>query len=204
MRVINKVIHCTHVLLIRHSTTIQNPDVSSHTWALSPDGHDHARQLARQITSKPPLTRIYTSIETKALETGKILAEELGIPCQTFDGLHEHERHTAPYLPALADYRSAIARGFAHPHKVVFGEETAVQASTRFGAAIHQISQRHRLDDIAIVTHGTVLSLLIARHNPAIDVFEFWQELTMPDCYVVSRSGWRLQRRISVDPPDVE
>jgi broad specificity phosphatase PhoE len=187
--------------LIRHSTTVQNPDVSSHTWVLSADGRERARQLARGLSEQPPLDGVYTSIEPKALGTGKILAEELGVACQTFDGLHEHERHTAPFFPTQAEFQAAIARLFACPDELVFGEETAAQASARFDAAIHQIGQRHPSGDIAIVTHGTVLSLFIARHNPAIDVFEFWRQLTMPDCYVVDRLGWRLQSRIAIAPP---
>jgi broad specificity phosphatase PhoE len=183
--------------LIRHSTTVQEPEVSSHTWVLSPDGREQAWQLARELSKQSPVTGIYASSETKALETGRILAEELGISCQTFDGLHEHERHTAPFFPTQAEFQAAIARLFACPDELVFGEETAAQASARFDAAIHQIGQRHPSGDIAIVTHGTVLSLFIARHNPAIDVFEFWRQLTMPDCYVVDRLGWRLQGRIS-------
>ena len=190
--------------LIRHSTTARDPGKSSHSWVLSPDGRDRAQRLARQLSSQPAITRIYTSIEAKASETANIMAAELGIPCLSFDGLHEQQRHTAPYFSTADGFRSAIAGMFAHPDELVFGEETALQASSRISEAIHEIDRQHPSDNIAIVSHGTVLSLFIARHNPDIDIYEFWQELTMPDCYVVSRPGFGLQRRIPEDSPDAE
>jgi broad specificity phosphatase PhoE len=190
--------------LIRHSTTAQNPDVSSHAWVLSPEGRHRARQLARQLISQPAPKQIYTSIEPKAYETGEILAAELGLPLHTAESFHEQNRHSAPYFSTSAAYQAAIAQLFAHPDELVFGEETGAQACNRFSQAIRQISQRHPTENIAIVTHGTVLSLFVARHNPAIDGYEFWQELTMPDCYALSEAGFHLQRRITVEALETE
>lgn len=185
--------------LIRHSITVQDPGAPSHTWVLSLEGRVRARQLARHLVDRAPLTCVYTSFEAKAVETGEVIASELGIPRRTSDGLHEQERRTVSYFPTMVEYQAAIARLFAHPDELVFGEETASQACTRFSRSVEEINQRHVGDHIAVVTHGTVLSLFVARHNPSLEAFRLWMESTMPDCYVLSRSGFGLEERISIE-----
>jgi hypothetical protein len=39
---------------------------------------------------------------------------------------------------------------------------------------------------LAIVTHGTVLTLFLAHHNPHLDPISFWRDLTLPCFFVTS------------------
>jgi broad specificity phosphatase PhoE len=53
----------------------------------------------------------------------------------------------------------------------------------RFEAAIRALAAEAPHESAAVVTHGTVLSLLVAKHN-GLQAFAFWDALTLPS-YVV-------------------
>jgi broad specificity phosphatase PhoE len=125
------------------------------------------------------LDRIVTSTERKAIETGELAAKRLAIPCQTAEGLHEHQRDTVPYFDSPSDFLAAVTRLFDHPNELVLGEETGLQARTRFTTSVENVMRTHPLENIAIVTHGTVLSLFVSQFTE-IEVSQFWRSLGMP------------------------
>jgi broad specificity phosphatase PhoE len=55
-----------------------------------------------------------SSTEPKARETAEIAADTLGIPVAVAEGLHEHERKSAPYVSAQ-QFRAAVEGLFARP-----------------------------------------------------------------------------------------
>ena len=79
------------LILIRHSISKQDPNLSPHQWELTEEGRALCIPLAKQLQIHEPEI-IITSIEPKAIQTGEIVAQELTIPCWTAEGLHEHER----------------------------------------------------------------------------------------------------------------
>ncbi len=79
--------------------------------------------------------RCIASDEPKAQQTAQPLADRLGITVEIMPGLHEHERRTVDYLDDEA-FQATMARFFAEPDTLVFGEETANQALARFTAAV--------------------------------------------------------------------
>jgi broad specificity phosphatase PhoE len=187
------------IFLIRHSTTLPDPGAPADTWQLSSEGRCRARHLAqRLLTHDPQPAHVVTSTETKALDTGRLIAAELGIPCDSHVGLDEQARQSAPWFPSPDDFQAAIEELFHRPDEMVFGEETADQAFDRMHRAVSEIDRAHPGEPVAIVSHGTVMSLFIAHHNPKIDVLDFWRRLTMPDCLELSRPGYRFRHRIEL------
>lgn len=180
-----------NLLLIRHSAVRRSPETPSREWPLSDDGRSRARQLAQQLIPYN-LTRIVTSEEPKARETGQIMANELGIPWQSAPHLQEHDRQGAPFFTSREAFETAVARFFHNPDQVVFGRETANQAFERFDTAVHHLLTSYPDDTLAIVSHGTVLTLFLAHYNP-LDPVPFWQNLDLPDFFVVSLPDMRLQ-----------
>lgn len=172
------------LLFIRHSAVQIDPAKSAREWLLSADGRSRARQLAPQLIPHTP-TRILTSDESKARETGQIIADELGLPCQAVPNLHEHDRQGAPFFTSKEAFETAVARFFNNPDTLVFGNETANQAFERFNTAVHRLIADYPEDTLAIVTHGTVLTLFLAHYNPFAS-FPFWQNMQLPDLFVVS------------------
>ncbi len=164
--------------LVRHAQTRQEPTVSSHAWRLTDLGERQALELAEHVAALGS-SRVVTSEEPKTIRTGAVVAEALRVPTETRPGLGEHARVTAPYFERPGDFHAAIGALFARPAERVFGEESANEAHDRFHAALTAL-MAERDDDELVVTHGTVLSLLVSRAN-GLDTFDYWKrELAMP------------------------
>ena len=180
-----------YLLLIRHSAVVQVPDTPSYLWSLSADGRSRCHTLAPHLLPYQPVVFV-TSIERKAVETGHILAEHSGVPCHTAAGLQEHDRRGTAYFPNKADFIATVTRLFEQPDTLVWGQETAVQARDRFIQGVQNVLNQYQQGNIAIVTHGTVLTLFLAHYNPQLDTISFWQNLALPDYFVVTLPDMRL------------
>ncbi|WP_420644540.1 histidine phosphatase family protein [Candidatus Leptofilum sp.] len=179
------------LILVRHAAVQVNPSVNSHQWQLTPDGRSTTHTLAQKLKPCQP-HRIFTSEEPKAIATGAALAEKLLLPTQAIPGLQEHDRRGVPYFERKADFETAVSRLFAHPDELVFGNETAVQAVTRFTQAVNQQLAVYPQDNVAIVSHGTVLTLYICQYNQQLTPQLFWQALTLPSAFILSLPNKQL------------
>jgi broad specificity phosphatase PhoE len=173
------------LFLIRHAAPAKDHDVPAREWALSPSGRADAERLAGILTPFAPAMiipgvpgAIVASDEMKAQQTAQPLADRLGMTVDVMAGLHEHERRIVDYLDDET-FQATMARFYAEPDKLVFGEETANQALERFSRAVEETLARHPEGDIAIFTHGTVMSLFVAAHS-IIKPMEFWWHLHLP------------------------
>lgn len=183
------------LILIRHSVVEQQPNLPSKQWRLSANGRLLAAALAPKIAPYHP-TRFITSTEPKAQETGQIIADLLNVPYISAANLHEHDRIGASYLPNKAAFAALVERFFREPEVLVFGRETAVQAQTRFINAVNTIMTTYPDDTIAIVTHGTVLTLFAAYHQPQLDTITFWKNLALPCAFVTNLPDVRELRGV--------
>jgi broad specificity phosphatase PhoE len=178
------------LILVRHSISRQQPGISAHLWQLTDEGIARCKVLAEQLKAYRPAV-IVTSAEPKAQQTGALLAEILGTPLETEADLHEQLRKTAPYSANEADFKARIRELFAKPDELVFGEETANQARARFRHSIDAILSRHPGQNVAAVTHGTVLSLFVSQ-VANLDPVAFWESLGMPAYLVFDLPDFRL------------
>jgi broad specificity phosphatase PhoE len=182
------------LLLIRHAESAVVEGVPPDRWGLTEDGRRRCAALAERLRAHDlrahDLRDLVASREPKAAQTAQLVAERLGVPWSTAEGLHEHERDATPWL-GRERWEARIAELFRRPDAPVFGRETARAALERFAAAVEPIVAARPAGDLAIVTHGTVLTLFVARHNP-IDPFEFWKALAMPDVVELELPGYRL------------
>jgi len=62
---------------------------------------------------------------------------------------------------------------FKKSGRLVFGEETAIQAFQRFNKAIQALILNHPDKNIVVVSHGTVISLFTC-HYCQMEPFAFW------------------------------
>jgi broad specificity phosphatase PhoE len=176
------------LILIKHAPPQQEPGVSSHDWKLSEAGKAKAATLAQRLRPHAP-KRIFTSDEPKAIETGEIIAAALGIPCEIVPDLHEHDRSNVPQMPTR-EFISSMALFFKRRDEFVLGKETAEQAEGRMTRAIDEIVAKHANEDIAIVTHGTVLALYLAPLLKS-DAFDLWRRWGLPSYVVIDRETKR-------------
>ncbi len=189
----------THLLLIKHSLPEILPHLPAREWHLSAEGRARAAALAQQLAPYQ-LDALYSSIEPKARETAEILSAHLGLPFETAEGLHEHERARVGYL-SQREFEARVAELYARPSELVLGEETADAAHTRFASAVSRILAAHREQTVGIVAHGTVIALYAARAARfAVAPFDLWKRLGLPAAVVFALPKLELARVIDLHP----
>lgn len=177
------------LILIRHSAPMVDTHQPAHTWPLNPEGVRRCVSLAETLRPHTP-TRIITSTERKAQQTGQIIADMLGLPLNMADGFQEHDRTQVTGLDT-ATFKAQVIRLLTHPDQLVFGQETGTQVQQRFTQAIQNTLRQYPTDTLAIVTHGTALTLFLSTHNP-INAITFWKTLDLPCFFLLDLVTFKL------------
>ena len=170
------------LFLIKHSLPDIREDIPPSLWHLSEEGIRRAHLLAPQVAGFG-LHSVFSSQEPKAAETAEILAADLKLPFQSLPNLHEHVRPIRPNFNQ-ASFEADVADLFARPNELVFGSETADQAHERFHVALQAILDEHPTQNLAVVAHGTVISLFVSRAC-GIEPFPLWKSLGLPSFLVL-------------------
>lgn len=181
----------SQLMLIKHSLPEINPAMPAHLWQLSFEGHLRCKPLAEKLAAYAP-DIIITSTEIKAIQTALRVAENLNLPYKIVDNLHEHDRRNATFGDQ-EQFEAQVADFFTRPGELVFGLETADAAYLRFAQAVDEVIRHHVDSNVAIVAHGTVITLFVQRRAqlPAAP-FLFWKKLALPSFVVLSLPEFRL------------
>jgi 2,3-bisphosphoglycerate-dependent phosphoglycerate mutase len=180
------------LILVRHSLPEMATRVPASSWRLSDKGRRRCEALA-ELLAGYRLARVVTSAEAKAVETGRIVARDLDVPLEIAADLHEHERGVVESISDSDEFQAQVADLFRHPGETIFGLETADEAHRRFSLAVTDVLERHPTGNLAIVTHGTVLSLYVTR-MVGLEPVAFWKSLGLPSFVVLSLPGFELLR----------
>ncbi len=175
-----------YLILVKHSVPEIEEGRPASTWRLSKEGQLRAHQLAPELERFAPEV-VFSSDEPKARETGEILARHFQLDLKTVPDLREHDRSNVAYLPHDA-FLASVREFFRHPGQQVFGTETADEAHARFYRAVHSILNEHRHKTVLVVSHGTVISLFVARLTGSSDL-ELWTRLGMPSFVALDLSS---------------
>ncbi len=175
--------------LIRHPKTLPDPTVPGSQWQISEEG---LAQVDALLTA--PLwggvATIYTSQEHKAAAVGEAVQAAFGIPFVTVEGLHEARRDD---WVDPDTFPAAQASFFSRPQQApLSGWESAQEASARFAAAMSGIlAHSPTPDTIAVVAHGTVLTLYLAHLQREQPSFEAWRRLGFAEVMALDRATLR-------------
>jgi len=175
-----------NLILIKHAMPEIIPSVSSKEWVLSEAGIASCGTLADSLSGYE-LQQLFSSREIKAVQTAEIIAEQLGLVNTPVDDLHENDRSGFPFFENPEDWKQQFREFFAHPKQRIIGNESAEEALARFEKAVRNLIREHVDESLAIVAHGTVITLLVAAHND-IEPFEYWASLELPS-FVVLEAG---------------
>ena len=175
---------------MKHSEPILEPGVPPNRWRLSERGRSRSVLLGERLAQYGPEV-VVSSGEPKAVETAGIAAGRLGIGCSVYPGLHEHDRTNVPFL-GDEEFGRAARGFFENQDRLVWGNETAEAAGGRFEGAVRGVLGEWQEEVVVMVAHGTVISLLVARHND-IDAHELWRSLGLPSFCVLAVPGFELQ-----------
>ncbi|HWS79882.1 MAG TPA: histidine phosphatase family protein [Rubrobacter sp.] len=158
------------LILIKHSEPSIDPEVPPNSWRLSEEGRRKSMTLAARLRPYGP-DIVLTSEEPKATETARIVAGRLGLELIMHPRLHEHDRTGAPF-GTQDDFERSTKVYFENPGELVWGNETAEQAGERFSGAMDEILERYQDINVAVVAHGIVITLFVARYA-SVDLFAF-------------------------------
>jgi broad specificity phosphatase PhoE len=178
------------LVLVKHSQPAIIPDVPSRQWKLSDVGRRRCHLLAERLAAYEPAV-IVTSFEPKAMDTGRIVADALGVRLETAPDLHEHDRREVEFLADQEEFRSQVISFLEHPSELVFGGETADEAHRRFAVAITDVVAHHPNGNLVVIAHGTVMTLFVAR-AAALDPVPLWRLLGLPSFAVLALPGYQL------------
>ncbi|UVK44344.1 phosphoglycerate mutase family protein [Mesorhizobium sp. AR07] len=128
-------------------------------WGLS----DIGRARAIAMLDQPwvgPILRIVSSAERKAVETAEILATHLRLAIEVRARMHENDRSATGFLPP-PEFEAVAHQFFANPHKSIRGWERAIDAQHRIVSEVEAVLGTADGDDIAVIGHGGVGTLLL-------------------------------------------
>lgn len=175
--------------LVRHAAVAVRPEQPSKQWHLSPEGRAAAESLAAEPAGWAALARLYSSAEPKAIATAQRIAMRNGLSITIEPALHEVER---PW--SGGDYRE-LARSYLCGQPID-GWEPRDVATARIRGAIETIVSSHGEADVGVVSHGLILSLLLASllglDGPA--TAELWEGIGFPDYAIVDPKARTLIR----------
>ena len=180
------------LILIKHASPQVQPDLPPEQWPLSDEGKARCEALARAVAAYSPVA-VVSSEETKATETAEIVARHLGVPHHVAADLHEHDRSNVPQLRS-AEFISMMELLFRRPNDLVLGKETAVAALSRFESAIDEVVLGHPEGNVAVVSHGTVIALLLEKLDRRRKGFEVWRAMKLPSFAVLTLPEMSVER----------
>jgi broad specificity phosphatase PhoE len=172
------------LILVRHSISQPNPEINSHEWGLSEVGREACKILAEKLRPYA-IRQIYSSAEAKAVETGQILAACLDLSCETAPDLGETRREGIDFVANAVDFKEQVREAMRRPSERLFGEESFQAARERFVTAMELLLSEHPDETIALVSHGRVLSMVLAQFSGE-DPVSIWDSLRMPAYAVLS------------------
>ncbi|MBW3536711.1 MAG: phosphoglycerate mutase family protein [Actinobacteria bacterium] len=177
------------LIFVRHGSPLVDVEQPANTWPLSEEGRAASARLAERLRLHAP-DLFVSSAEPKASQTAYLLAVALDADFQTAEGLEEHHRSKAGYLDK-GTFDDKVRDLFRNPDKRVFGEETANQAANRFAKAVKSVQKLNPRRSLAIVSHGTVISLWLER-NAGADGLVTWKMLGLPSFVVYDRKAKKV------------
>ncbi|RCW64976.1 histidine phosphatase family protein [Saliterribacillus persicus] len=169
------------IVLIRHChATGQHKDSP-----LSKLGNNQAYHLAiflQQLSF--PIDRILSSPYLRAIETIRPFAQDHNIKIETDERLQERLLSEEP----IDDWLEILEASFDDFDFKLPGGESSQDAFNRAEEIVSEIFEEPNHENIALVTHGNLLTLLL-RYFQIDFGFKQWTRLTNPDVFIVQKIG---------------
>ena len=126
------------------------------------------------------INRVISSPFLWAVETIKPYAERNQLSIEIDDRLEERMVSEEP----IDDWLAVLEESFADLNFKLPGGESSNDARLRVNALMEEVRRDEKNDNIAIVTHGNLLALLLKEYQEDIG-FTHWKGLTNPDIYLI-------------------
>lgn len=172
-----------HLLFVRHSLPVLEESIERRFWHLSDEGRRRADAMADYLR-RYDVQAIVSSDELKSIETAHAISTRLNCPFEVDARLREHSIDSEPFRSEPA-FKRLVHSFFASPDEIVFGTESAITACDRLATAVSTAREKYPTGDVALVSHGRLLSAFLA---PILDTdpFALWKRLKTPALVALS------------------
>ncbi|SDJ68741.1 histidine phosphatase family protein [Sediminibacillus albus] len=130
------------------------------------------------------MDRILSSPFLRAVESIKPYAQRNSLPIEIDERLEERLLSEEP----VDDWMDVLEQSFTDMNFKLPGGESSNDASLRAKQLVDEIMEDDSCENVAIVTHGNLLALLLGKYQADIG-FAQWKGLTNPDMYLIQKTG---------------
>lgn len=190
-------LHCAATLLVARHGDADYP----HARVLSDDGgwltdtgRAQVRDLAESVSGRR-VAAVYTSGLQRAVESGVVAADVLGVASRVVRGLEEFSvgalagrAHDDPELGGVFEAWKA-----GHLGTFIPGGESGEEVLDRYRAALEEIADLHRGETVLVFSHGGVMSFALPRMGRNVRS-DLAAQMFLPNCAVAE---------IAIDADDV-
>ncbi len=180
------------ITFIRHSKTLVEPHKPIVLWGLSDQGITKAEALSEKAIIKN-IKVLYSSLQTKALETAIYLAKPNAIPIRVNNDFTEITSFTNKFITQEQGYEQGVHDFYNDIIERIAGGETYKEALKRFNNALEQIvaeELKRGITNIGIVSHGNILSYFTALYSNTTP-YELHDKIGMPDTAIFN---WKTKQ----------
>jgi 2,3-bisphosphoglycerate-dependent phosphoglycerate mutase len=183
------------IFVARHGeAAYESPLLSDAGGWLTALGRRQSRQLADSLAGER-LARVFTSDLARAVQTGEVVAGQLGTDVVVREGLREFSvgEHAGadmdpdPFAPTFTSWLAGDLDAR------IAGGESGAEVVARVEAALSEVADSHRGEAVLVVSHGGAICLavpVLARNLDAAHA----RELPLPNCGLVAleadADGW--------------
>jgi broad specificity phosphatase PhoE len=177
------------LLLIRHALPLRSEPGQGSDPHLSDEGVEQAQRLP-QALKRFPLSRLVSSPQQRSVQTGRPVADALGLAVEIDERLAEYDRDMAVYIPIeqiKAENPEEWAR-MADGHLPSGVDEAAFR--DRVTAAIDDVvAAADHEDTVAVFSHGGVINVLLHQILGTARLLSFPIDYTSITRLLYARSG---------------
>jgi len=152
------------LILVRHGESEANRDqvfAASGEVPLTDLGRQQAHELAQRIAKRFAPARIITSTFLRARQTAEILAAELKLPVEVFEGIHERDLGSLKGDTYSKQLDVALQDQNYDPRKRWLWRppegESYDDVRQRVVPALEELRNRYPDEDLLVVSHGAVM-----------------------------------------------
>lgn len=146
------------LLLIRHALPLRSEPGQGSDPDLSEEGIEQAKRLPDAL-ARFPISRLVSSPQRRALQTGQPVAERLGLDIEIDERLAEYDRDLGHYTPVEEISEEDIKR-LASGRLPSGVDQDGFIARVKAGVA-DVVAAADRDDTVAVFTHGGVVNAVV-------------------------------------------
>ena len=179
------------LILVKHAAPQVVPGVPPEKWTLSEQGKQRCGPLAEALRAYQPEV-VVSSLEPKADETGELVAGHLALPFEAVEG---PARTRSEQRPPHAQPRVHLPDGALLPPP---GGARAGPRDARTrpcGASKPRwdvVLVDHADQNVAVVSHGTVIALFVAKHGGG-KAYDLWRQMGLPSFRVLGLPAYEVE-----------